>query len=174
MDKNKALIGVLLALILGVYSISSNMESTEFAKVKAKTQQYDDLPQIAKQFLNETNQKLPQRGLYIYTDTQQPYGWFIVDLDGRDLKYGLRALWEDKVKSGSKKLSDIEADKISFLASKIWATEDESKFTSDLPARVTLSFIALSDKGIYRGFGIEGLLEGEVGELYNYLASIIS
>ncbi len=163
------LIIIIVAIIL-VIGFNFNMApKTEFAKVKAKTHTYEEVPGFVKQNFKAHNEIIPERGLYFYSDINYPEE-FVVDVDKKTVKYSLKPQLSEH-NNGTIKLSDKQITEIVVLANKIWANQSDYESTR-IPARMTISNLLLVDRGVYRGFDFDGFFEGEIEQLHHYLLSL--
>ncbi len=168
----KAIISVII-IVLIVFTIFMVSNKIEFAKLKVKSE--GDIPGFLKQFLNQTKESLPERGLYFYSDATYPKGWFMVDVDKKTVKYSLNQVpLNTENKNGTLKLSDKQLNEIVSLVNKIWSSE--SDFETETPfAASTTTFLVLMDKKEYRNFyTTSGSFGGEVGELHRYLVDLVA
>ncbi len=162
---------ILVAVILIIGLALINMpQKIEFAKVKAKTHTYEDLPGLIKTRFKAENETIPERGFYFFSDVGYPEE-FVVDVDKKTVKYLLSPSLGPE-KEGTIHLSDKQSAELVAFINRIWASESDFE-SVDFTARVTFSILVLVDKDTYRWFDFGGLLEGEVAKLVGYLVELV-
>ena len=166
----KAIIPVIIIVVI-LFAIVM-VSNIEFSKIKTKTHTYEEIPGFVKESLKTKTEALSERGLYFYSDVNQPTE-FIVDVDKKTIKYSLTSVvLKPENMEGTLKLSDKQLNEIVSLVNKIWASESDFE-SENYTARITSSFLVLADKGVYRQFDFSGLLEGEVQQLHSQLLNLV-
>ena len=71
----KAIIPVIIIVVI-LFAIVM-VSNIEFAKVKAKTHTYEEIPGFVKESLKTKTEALSERGLYFYSDVNQPTEFYL-------------------------------------------------------------------------------------------------